>query len=294
MEDLRCEPADGMDVEALTEAFNRAFEGYYVPLRQTRETLLAMMENNDVRLADSVVALDQDGQLAGIGLLAVRGSRAWVAGMGVAPGWRGRGQGEAVLRWLIERARGLGLRTMQLEVLEQNVPARRLYARMGFRELRPLLVYNGPPERMLATGGATAAEDARLAPMEVADALAHFEEMHVVAPSWQRERASLEHMAAHLEATGLFAEDQLRAYALVNRAAVGVAVLDLGAGAASAEERARDAEGLLRGLLSRRGQQVVRAINVPPGDPLDEALRRLGCAVMSQQRELELAIDGAV
>jgi hypothetical protein len=116
---------------------------------------------------------------------------------------------------------------------------------------------------------------------------------HMVAPCWQRERAALEHMADRLEATGLFAGERLRAYALVSRAAAGVGILDLGALGESAEEWARDAEALLRVLVGRQARQPVRAINVPPGDPLDEALRRLGCPVMSQQWEMVLAIDGA-
>ena len=120
MDQPRLVPADTVSLETLTAAFNRAFEGYLVPLSQTPESLRTMIRTNDVEVAASVVALAPDGAPMGVGLLAIRGARGWIGGMGIAPEWRGQGHGAAIMRALIERARAAELRRLQLEVLEGN------------------------------------------------------------------------------------------------------------------------------------------------------------------------------
>src|SRR5262249_41888485 len=145
MSDLVCSSAAEVPLTRLAEAFNRAFEGYLVPMRHTADSLSTMLRTTDVRLADSLLAQTLDGVPAGIALLAVRKDRGWVAGMGIAPEWRGGGHGAALLAALITQARALGLATLQLEVLDENIPARRLYTRLGFRVVRPLVVYTGTP-----------------------------------------------------------------------------------------------------------------------------------------------------
>ena len=50
----------------------------------------------------------------------------------VVPTARGRGVGRAVLFFLLEEARALGIRTLHLEVGAENDPAARLYAALGF------------------------------------------------------------------------------------------------------------------------------------------------------------------
>ena len=54
----------------------------------------------------------------------------------VAPAYRGRGLGTAILEAAEERARALGFARMRLYVLSSNAAARALYARAGYRRLR--------------------------------------------------------------------------------------------------------------------------------------------------------------
>lgn len=54
--------------------------------------------------------------------------------MGVLQGWRGKGVGSRLLDALIAAAREQGLRSLSLSV-EQDNYARRLYERMGFRQV---------------------------------------------------------------------------------------------------------------------------------------------------------------
>jgi ribosomal protein S18 acetylase RimI-like enzyme len=50
----------------------------------------------------------------------------------VDPAARGRGVGEALVRWCIDRARGSGVRSLRLSTLAGMVAAGRLYLRLGF------------------------------------------------------------------------------------------------------------------------------------------------------------------
>jgi GNAT superfamily N-acetyltransferase len=279
-------PAASFSLPVLVGIFNRAFAGYAVPIAQTEATLAAMIANNDVSLADSLVLLDGDeGHPIGINLLALRPPRGWIAGMGVDPVWRGQGHGAALMRAIIERARALGLATLHLEVLEHNEPARRLYRGLGFAGVRSLSVFNGPLARRAAEAAASAAV---VRAVTVGDALARFDAWHPVVPTWQREPPSLAHLAPRLRAHELSMAGEPSAYALHAPSSAGVALLDAaaapGAGAVVA------LCDLLLAITDGMERTPLRAINVPPGDPLGEALTRLGCAVMTQQIEMALPL----
>jgi len=56
-----------------------------------------------------------------------------IQGLGVLPGARGRGVGDALVEAACDAARAAGARRMTLRVLAHNAPARRLYERRGFR-----------------------------------------------------------------------------------------------------------------------------------------------------------------
>lgn len=58
------------------------------------------------------------------------------ASYAVASGFRGRGIGEQLVRDCLSRAKELGFKVMQFNaVVENNVRARRLYAKIGFTQL---------------------------------------------------------------------------------------------------------------------------------------------------------------
>lgn len=54
--------------------------------------------------------------------------------LAVLPGWRGRGVGRALLAAVEEQARREGCCKLTLEVLDDNAPARGLYASAGFTD----------------------------------------------------------------------------------------------------------------------------------------------------------------
>jgi ribosomal-protein-alanine N-acetyltransferase len=62
----------------------------------------------------------------------------------IHPDWRGRGHGRELVGAVIDEARALGARVVYLEVRAGNVVARRLYRRLGFRDLGVRRGYYGP------------------------------------------------------------------------------------------------------------------------------------------------------
>jgi GNAT superfamily N-acetyltransferase len=277
--------ADMLATEELVAAFNRAFEGYFVPMTHTVESLVAMIANNDVRLDHSLVLRAPGHGYAGVALLARRGVQSWVGGMGIVPEWRGLGLGALLLRAVIEQARSAGVRTMQLEVLEQNVVARRLYESLGFRVVRALPVYTGA---LTLNADSIAAAASGVEPIEAGEALASFAELHQIAPPWQRQHASLEHLLPGLSGLGLRDNSRLRAALLYIAGNGGFAVMDVGSNGATPQARALDGVALLSALTREATELLVRAINVPAGDPLGDALTLLACPVIASQWEMAL------
>jgi ribosomal protein S18 acetylase RimI-like enzyme len=287
MEQTTCVPAASFSPSELVRIFNRAFAGYAIPIAQTEATLAAMIRNHDVSLADSLVLLAGDrGSPVGINLLALRPPRGWIAGMGVELAWRGKGLGLVLMRATIERARARGLTLLQLEVLEHNEPARRLYRGLGFAETRTLQVFHGPLARTAAPDPPAGAEGTRAVPVE--PALARYAAWHTTPASWQREPQSLAHLAPRLRARELVVAGEPRAYALYTASSAGIALLD--AAAAPGQDAVAALCALLLAITDGMERVPLRAINIAPEDPLGEALARLGCAVMTRQIEMALAI----
>jgi ribosomal-protein-alanine N-acetyltransferase len=73
--------------------------------------------------------------LHGFILSRLAGGEAEILSVAVASARRGRGVARALLDLHLRRLAGLGAQAVFLEVDEDNAPARRLYARAGFREV---------------------------------------------------------------------------------------------------------------------------------------------------------------
>lgn len=287
MTDLRHVPASMLSLAGLTAALDRAFEGYFVPLKHTAESLGAMIATTDISVDSSIVALDPDGAAAGVALLGIRGTRGWIGGMGLAPAWRGRGHAMPLMRAVLARATACGVTGIQLEVLDQNAPARHLYARLGFDQPRPLDIFMGPLAQPGSCIGAHAERAYPVADAHLSALLNRFSDYHPVEPPWQRQQVSLERMVG-LEAMAVGGD--ARTCLLYSRNPHGVSLLDLGSRAPTTNQRHDDALILFSALLGDTPAASVRAINVPPGDPLGDVLRTCGCPVVQRQRELRLKL----
>lgn len=137
-------PAIELPLPRLAEVFAASFEAYFAPVSGDVGALATRLRSEHVDLAASLVAFDGDAP-SGLVLLARRGSTARVAAMGVVTAARRRGLGRVLIDATLDQARACGARRMILEVIEQNLPARDLYARTGFAVTRRLVGFRAPP-----------------------------------------------------------------------------------------------------------------------------------------------------
>jgi GNAT superfamily N-acetyltransferase len=236
-------PASGYSDEQLAELFTAGYEGYFTPMHVDAPTFRFMVDAWDIDLAKSRVALDDD-EAVGIANLGVRGNRGWIGGIGVVPQARRRGVGRLLMEALLAEAPP----TVQLEVLEQNEPAIRLYESLGFERTRVLEVWS------LGEAPTVEARAVEAAPLGQAGL------------PWQRQDASLPAEYLRIEVDG---------GAMTYRERDGrIGVLQL---------EARDEDAAAR-LLSRG--LPLSYVNVPEGDPASAALARLGGKLDLCQLEL--------
>jgi GNAT superfamily N-acetyltransferase len=136
--DFDLKPASDYPTLDLLNHLNLAFEGYVVPVNFNLVQLLTMLRRDSIDLTSSRVLL-ADGQPVGVALIARRGWSSRLAAMGIAKEYRGQGNGTWFMEKLIEEARERNDHEMNLEVIEQNEPAVRLYKKEGFQTIRKLI-----------------------------------------------------------------------------------------------------------------------------------------------------------
>jgi GNAT superfamily N-acetyltransferase len=131
-------------LERSAKMLARAFENYFVQIPFTEGFLLQSARGDSVDLASSRVIV-RDGKAIGGALVARRGWTCRLAAMAIVLEARRGGVGRAAVMQLLAEAKARGDRTMLLEVIEQNTGAVELYRACGFKEIRRLLGFGGPP-----------------------------------------------------------------------------------------------------------------------------------------------------
>ena len=140
-------PCSRYNFTELAEIYNATRTDYIVPMPMNAKRMEQYAAWYDVDLDRSMVIFDSTKAMAGLGMLAVRGKRAWITRLGVLPERRGKGLGLFMMEELLVRARDAACNRVQLEVIRDNHPAHNLFLRLGFVDLRELLVIRRPPGR---------------------------------------------------------------------------------------------------------------------------------------------------
>ena len=133
-----------LPLTTLAELFAQAFKDYLVPISSDPVALAARIRQEQIDQAASLVIRAPNAELAGIALIARRGDTSRLAGMGITIPWRGQKAGQALVTRVLQEASERQDRRMVLEVIEQNMPAVRLYEKSGFVALRRLVGYEAP------------------------------------------------------------------------------------------------------------------------------------------------------
>ena len=136
--------ASAFTVEELVNAYNQTRVDYIVPMPMNVRRLNEYIHNYDVKLEHSAVAMSGE-QILGLSMLGVRPGHCWCTRLGVLPVKRRRGTGEMLMRDHIRIARELGVDYLTLDVIKNNEPAHQLFKKLGFQEMRVLLILRRPP-----------------------------------------------------------------------------------------------------------------------------------------------------
>lgn len=185
---------------------NESYQDYYVPMDMNAPKLREYVARDDINLSASRVAL-KDEVPVGLGMLAQRGARGWIGGVGVLPSHRQGGIGRKIMGALLDEARQRGIEQVQLEVIRQNTRARALYDSLGFQQVRVL---------HLAEGFTRAKPDPSFKFQRVAgqEALRFYDAFHQQPNPWQRERIAVERLAVTLHAMVAIRHDTVSAYVI--------------------------------------------------------------------------------
>lgn len=104
-----------------------------------RKALVEFWEEIDQFLPPTgqlVLAKSKDGALIGCGSLKTIGSgKGELKRLFVKPGARGLGLGRRLVEMRVEAARKMGLKTLYVDTLKNNLEMRGLYRKMGFEEI---------------------------------------------------------------------------------------------------------------------------------------------------------------
>ncbi len=119
---------------------NLGFSDYLVPIQLDLPHFHDLLRTSHIDVSLSKVVL-KDGKALGVALIARRGWSSRLAGMPIIPEARGQKVGAWLMEQLIVEAKSRGDRRMELEVIQQNEPAVKLYQKVGFQTIRRLVGY---------------------------------------------------------------------------------------------------------------------------------------------------------
>lgn len=119
---------ESADVASLHE---NCFNDYDAALVQNLVTRIKQLGQRQ-RGAGMVVVHRPTQQIVGYGQVVRWGDKAEISDLIVAESLRGHGLGTQIINHLIESARHLNIKALEIGVLDQNQDARRLYQRLGF------------------------------------------------------------------------------------------------------------------------------------------------------------------
>jgi len=270
--------ASEFTVEELTNAYNQTRVDYIVPMPMNARRLNEYIHNYDVDMERSAVATS-DGHILGISMLGVRPGRCWCTRLGVLPVKRRRGTGKLLMADHLQKARELGAECMILEVIKDNVPAYNLFAQLGFRETRVLLVLRRPPGELKADVGRYKATF--LEPDMVPELLAQRRS----APSWLDETPSLLN-AGSLGALRVELANGGRGWVVYQSSVFQLSRLVLQTEAGDPREVAR---ALVHALHTEYTIQDTNTENLPVDDPHLPGLLDMG--YIESFRRIEMRLD---
>ena len=148
--DMETKLLNNESVDTIHSAFVEAFSDYTVNIGMTLAKFKEFFLCRDINLDYSVGLYD--GKLIGFilnGYRIIDGQRyCYDGGTGFLPSYRNQGLGSKLLQQMIMMLGERGIQHYVLEVLEDNIPAQKLYEKYGFHISRHLLCFKAQREAM--------------------------------------------------------------------------------------------------------------------------------------------------
>jgi ribosomal protein S18 acetylase RimI-like enzyme len=224
----------------------------------TAESWRRFVRMHDLDVSRALFA-EEDGDAVGAIAFAQRGDRAWLSVMGVLPAYRRRGYGRKLFGAAFDAVRASGAAHVELEVVQRNEHAWRMYESFGFERVGELYVW---------ARNARSVEDSASYERH---SLASVRSIARTPPAcWQRDSLAV----SRARSSALIIVDG--AYAYVEKRPASGLVLDAGA---------RD-ETSATTLLHRIDETIpyeLTLLNEPAASPLTNALRNAGWKIVERQ-----------
>ena len=272
-------PASHYDFNALAAIYNAARVDYIVPMPMNARRMEEYVMAYDVDLADSVVSLNDNREETGVGMLGLRGERAWITRLGVIPERRGYKVGQFVMERLLENAQAKNVAAVQLEVIRGNEPAHRLFMKLGFQETRELYVLRRPPRKVDPEMLPVNCTTLYLAADELPPLLAERE----AGAAWTEATPSLLNLG-RLEGLSVELSSGERGWVIFQHMAFQLTHIVL-----SAQSSPELATALLYHLHARYPMQDTKLENLPTDHPLFPVYQKMGYVESFRRIEMVLA-----
>ena len=250
-------------------------------IKLDEDAMRGVMDRDAIDPATSIIAFDAD-QPVGVGMLAIRESVGWIGGMGVVPSHRRRGIGKQIMQGLLANAGQRNLKRVELEVIEANHAAKKLYEMLGFQVTRRLLIVEHHPTDTFQDDN----QEIQIEAVTAREALQYYEKFHTMPNPWQRRYEALRHLQDGMGGWLAMRGRQVLAYA------VGWANLDMirlmdvamrgGAGEALA--------ALLMEIHLQEPVATTSLVNLPADDPVWTVMQAMGYHETNAQYEMFYSI----
>lgn len=203
------------DFSSLYGCFLEAFSDYQVDMQMSEQQFAQRLNRDGVQLEISAGAFD-DERIIGFYLNALgdwQGTRtAYDAGTGIIPDYRGRGMAQKLFAFVVSKLKERSVSQYLLEVLSSNERAVSLYRKLGFVEVRKLMVLRS--HQALQSLDDLAEVELRLTPDWKL-----FQSFWDGYPSWQNSIAAVERIPNDRVIVGAHVDGKCVGYGIVFRPA---------------------------------------------------------------------------
>lgn len=273
-------PASEYTYKELADIYNQTRIDYIVPMPMNAKRMEEYVQFYDVSLDASVVATKEDGEPIAVGMLGLRDDRAWITRLGVVPVHRERRLGSFLMTELINGARRFGADRVQLEVIVGNKPARRMFLKFGFQEVRELYVARRPPGPPSPLNRPRGYAITHLSDTEIRACLAS----RPGTPSWVEDTPSLL-TAGRLRGIRVETQDRRRGWVIFHHTPFQIQHVTL---STNHPDDVDLAYALIYSIHQLYPSHDTKTENIPKTDPCWESFERNGYVVAFRRTEMTL------